>query len=383
MAALLLDTTRLLYRRMTGKLPTGIDRVTLAYVEHLGQRAEAALAWRGLSAALSPADSQKLFAALLSPGPDIAALGRRMIARACLAGCALPRLTDHFLLNTAHYGMDNRWYAGLLRLLGARPVVLVHDLIPITHPQYCRAGERERHAARMRNALTMARGILCNSNYTLETLRAFAAGAGLPMPPAVVAPLASALPDPVSRPRPLPHPYFVVVGTIEPRKNHKVLLEAWLRLAQEMGAHAPRLVLIGQRSWDCAAVIEQIERAELAGTVIERGVVTDDELAAWLQHAQALLMPSWIEGYGLPIAEALAAGVPVIASDLDVFREIAGAVPDYAPPHDSARWLELVREYLELQAPRRRAQVLRMGGFTPSTWRDHFAGVDAFLERLA
>jgi glycosyltransferase involved in cell wall biosynthesis len=229
----------------------------------------------------------------------------------------------------------------------------------------------------------MARGILCNSSYTLETLRAFAAGARLPMPPTVVAPLASALPERAVRPRPLALPYFVVVGTIEPRKNHKVLLEAWLRLVEEMGARAPRLVLIGQRSWDCAGVIGQIERPELAGTVIERGVVPDAELAAWLQHAQALLMPSWIEGYGLPIAEALAAGVPVIASDLDVFREIAGAVPEYAPPHDSARWLELVREYMEPQAPRRRAQVLRMEDFRPSTWRDHFAGVDAFLESLA
>jgi glycosyltransferase involved in cell wall biosynthesis len=203
------------------------------------------------------------------------------------------------------------------------------------------------------------------------------------MPPAVVAPLASALPRSTSRPRPLAAPYFVVVGTIEPRKNHRVLLEAWQRLVEELGPAAPRLVLIGQRSWDCAEVIRLIEREPLAGAVIELGVLSDDALAAWLQHAQALLMPSWIEGYGLPVAEALSAGVPVIASDLAVFREVAGEVPEYAPPGDSAQWLSLVREYMAAQGPRRRAQVLRMGAFRPSTWEQHFAAVDEFLTSLA
>jgi glycosyltransferase involved in cell wall biosynthesis len=383
MPALLLDVSRLLYRRMTGQLPTGIDRVSLAYVRHYAGRARAMLGWRGLSAALSPADSAEVFDALLAPGPDVARRARRAMSKACLAGCALPRLSGHFLVNTAHYGMDHRWYAGLLRLLGARPVVLVHDLIPITHPQYCRAAEPARHVARMRNALTMARGIICNSRYTLETLTAFAAGARLAMPPALVAPLASALPRSDAAPRPLAEPYFVAVGTIEPRKNHQVLLEAWRALAAERGAHTPKLVLVGQRSWDCAQLIKAIGRPPLAGHVIEAGVCTDAELARWLQHAQALLMPSWIEGYGLPVAEALAAGVPVIASDLAVFREIASAIPEYADPARSSSWLELVRQYAEPQAERRRAQVLRLGGFRPTTWQQHFAAVDAFLERLA
>jgi len=383
MPPVLIDVTRLLYRRMSAQLPTGIDRVSLAYVRHYAARARAALGWRGLSAALSRPDSERVFSALLEPGPDIAAAARRAIAQACLAGFAAPRLSDHFLVNTAHYGLDHRWYAGLLRVLGARPVVVVHDLIPITHPQYCRAAEPARHVARMRNALSMARGIICNSRYTLETLTAFAAGARLAMPPALVAPLASALPRSTPAPRPLADPYFVSVGTIEPRKNHPVLLEAWRGLAAQLGARTPKLVLVGQRSWDCAQVIEAIGRPPLAGHVIEAGVCSDAELAAWLQHAQALLMPSWIEGYGLPVAEALAAGVPVIASDLAVFREIAGTIPEYADPARSSSWLELVRRYAEPQSERRRAQVLRLGGFRPSTWQQHFTAVDAFLESLA
>lgn len=368
---------------MSAQLPTGIDRVSLAYVRHFGDRARAMLGWRGLSAALSRRDSERVFTALLEPGPDIAATARRAIAKACLAGWVLPRLSDHFLMNTAHYGLDNRWYAGLLRVLGARPVVLVHDLIPITHPQYCRAVEPPRHVARMRNALTMARGIICNSRYTLETLTAFAAGARLAMPPSVVAPLASALPRREPAPRPLPEPYFLAVGTLEPRKNYAVLLEAWRALVAERGARTPKLVLVGQRSWDCAQVIEALGRPPLAGHVIEAGVCSDAELAGWLQHAQALLMPSWVEGYGLPVAEALATGVPVIASDLAVYREIAGAIPEYADPARSSSWLDLVRQYAEPQSERRRAQVLRLEGFRPSTWQQHFTAVDAFLESLA
>ena len=383
MSPVLIDVSRLLYRRMTGQLATGIDRVSLAYVRHYAGRARAMLGWRGLSAALSRRDSEHVFTALLEPGPDVASLARRTIAKAFIAGCSPQRLPGHLLVNTAHYGMDNRWYAGLLRMLGARPVVVVHDLIPITHPQYCRAAEPARHVARMRNALTMARGIICNSRYTLETLTAFAAGARLAMPPALVAPLASALPRPAPAARPLAEPYFVAVGTLEPRKNHEVLLAAWRALAAERGARTPKLVLVGQRSWDCARVIEAIAQPPLAGHVIEAGVCSDAELAAWLQHAQALLMPSWVEGYGLPVAEALAAGVPVIASDLAVFREIAGAIPEYADPARSSSWLDLVRQYAGPQSEHRRAQVLRLADFRPTTWPQHFAAVDAFLESLA
>jgi len=385
MPCLLIDVTRLLYRRMTGRLPTGIDRVGLEYIRHFSS-ARALLSWRGLSAALSRADSARLFELLLHPGADVAATGWSLVAKACAFGWLPAGVGDAFLCNTGHYGLDHRGYAAVPRMLGARPIVLVHDLIPITHPQYCRSGERERHVARMRNALRMARGIIVNSRQTLEALAAFAGEERLALPPAIVAPLAPALPaaapGATAGARPIASPYFVVLGTIEPRKNHLLLLRVWRSLVDELGAAAPRLVVIGQRGWLYDEVLALMHDAPLRGCVLEAGVLSDREVAAWLHHAQALLMPSHVEGYGLPVAEALAAGVPVIASELAVFRDIAGEIPDYAPGGDEAAWRALVLDYARARGGRRAAQLERLSRFRPATWAEHFARVEAFLESL-
>ena len=357
MAGLLLDVTRLLYRRMRGRLPTGIDRVGLEYVRHFAPRARAVLSYAGGAAVLSQRLSGRAFASLGA------------------AANAAP-LPGSILLNTGHHGLQHARYAAALRRRGARTVVFLHDLIPIEYPQYCRRGEHERHAARARNALGFARGIIVNSRDTLERLRAFAAAAHLACPPALVAPLASSLAPHPPGARPLAEPYFVVLGTIEPRKNHRLLLDVWARL----GSRAPRLVVIGQRGWLCDDVLERLEQSH--PLVIRSERCSDADLATWLHHARALLMPSHAEGYGLPVAEALAAGVPVIASDLPVFHETAGEVPEYAPSSHVERWSELVAAYALEPSTLRAAQLERMKRYRPTSWTQHFCAVESFLTSI-
>ena len=96
-----------------------------------------------------------------------------------VAGC--------YLFNTSHTGLENKGYAALLRRWGARPIFVVHDLIPVTHLEYCGLGARERHKARIHNALTMGCGIIANSHDTLDALKRFSNEAGLRLPPVVVA----------------------------------------------------------------------------------------------------------------------------------------------------------------------------------------------------
>src|SRR5581483_8051415 len=127
-------------------------------------------------------------------------------------------------------------------------------------------------------------------------------------------------------------PYFVCVGTIEPRKNHLLLLNVWRRLAERLGAAAPRLVLVGQRGWENEQVIDMIERSPaVRGLVEERNDLSDAAMAKLLAGA---LAPSFGEGYGLPLVEALALGVPALASDIPAFREVAGGVAELLDPLD-------------------------------------------------
>jgi glycosyltransferase involved in cell wall biosynthesis len=95
-----------------------------------------------------------------------------------------------------------------------------------------------------------------------------------------------------------------------------------------------------------------------------------------------VLFPSFAEGYGIPLVEALAAGLPVIASDLPVFREIGQDVPDLLPVDDVEAWCDAVSDYSQQPSSRRDAQLLRMKDFQVPDWREHFATVDALLNVL-
>lgn len=388
MPGILIDVMRLIFRRAAGTIPTGIDRVGLEYVRHYADRARAVLSLGPLAAPLSRADSARLFGALLD-GADTGRfrlLAAKLAAKNTAWNWIRPGAGRSILLNTANLWVNTPHYAAQLRWLGARPVFFVHDLIPITHPEFFEPAWGARHPARVRNMLRMGRGIIVNSRDTERALREYAGREGLACPPVAVAPLGpSVAPVPGSGAAASPpaQPYFVVVGTIEPRKNHLLLLHLWRRLVELEGEAAPRLQVVGQRGWECENVVDLLERsASLRGFVFEHNACTDAELAALLRGARALLMPSFAEGFGLPVAEALAAGVPVIASDLPAFRELAGDIPEYADPLDGARWLELVRDYARTDSARRAAQLERLRAFRAPTWAEHFAIVDAFLEAL-
>src|ERR1700710_674754 len=94
-------------------------------------------------------------------------------------------------------------------------------------------------------------------------------------------------------------PYFLCVGTIEPRKNHLLLLHLWRRMVALHGNRAPRLLIVGKRGWENENVLDLLDRCPaLRGHVIELGTVPDSKLTALLRGAQALLMPSFAEGFG-------------------------------------------------------------------------------------
>lgn len=382
MPRILIDISRLFYRRLLGWLPTGIDRIGLEYLRHYDDGACVVLTLGPFSSVLSQADSAHAARMLLTPGAFTIMQALRLALKAYVRWWVRPNVAGHILFNTSHTGLNGRRYASGLRRRGAKLVFFVHDLIPLTHPEYCRPGERERHIARMHTAVSIGSGIIANSQDTLDALVQFARDTALPLPPAVVAPLAPSLPPTDPGPRLIATSYFVVVGTIEPRKNHILLLHLWRRLIEKLGDAAPRLVVIGQRGWECENVVDLLERCqELRGYVYEHNTCSDQLLVNYLRHARALLFPSFVEGYGIPVAEALSIGTPVIASDLQVLREFAGDVPDYADPLDGKHWMNLILDYSSEQSDRRAAQLNRLSRFHVTSWEDHFKTVNTFIQQ--
>lgn len=272
-------------------------------------------------------------------------------------------------LHTSHSRLDKATIPRWLAAAGLAPVFFLHDVIPMDYPEFCRPGEADRHLARLRSIAAHAAVILTNSRTSADAARAQLAAHGLREPPFAVVPLG--VEDcfrnrsSVTAIRPA-HPYFVVVGTIEPRKNLAFLLEVWRGLVARAGAAAPRLVVIGRRGWENENIVDYLERSRgLAPYLVEASDLSDAGLAALMAGARAVLAPSLAEGFSLPVAEALALGAPVVCSDIPVHREIAGDGATFVAPIDGRGWIEAIEARCAgaVAAPAR-------AGLAPG-WREH------------
>nr|WP_232372363.1 glycosyltransferase [Acuticoccus mangrovi] len=178
-------------------------------------------------------------------------------------------------------------------------------------------------------------------------------------------------------------PYFLIISTIEARKNHLLLLNIWQRLVAEFGDAAPKLIIAGKRGWEAQTTLAMLDRARaLDRHVYEAGAVPDEALDVLRRNATALLMPSFVEGFGMPVTEALAVDTPVIASDIPVFREVVGDAAELIDPTDGPAWRAAILDYAAPDSPRRAAALARAQRFAAPTWQSHFARVAPFLEEV-
>ncbi len=385
---IVLDLSRLLWRARFAT-PSGIDRVERAYAGYfLGQtkRKVRFVARMGpMGAREIPAESLGLFLQGLDAlwaGP--AEVGERaLIARLVAASRRFRARAPRLAIIPSHQNWHRRSWLEELRGRDGKLVLFLHDTIPADYPEYARSGGAERHEQRLRNGLGVADGFIVNSAATLQSLGRYVLP-GQPQPLAVIAPIGlDALPPPAAAPALPDRPYFVCVGTIEPRKNHLLLLHLWRQLGETMAERAPALVIIGRRGWENENIIDLLDRSRaLKGLVHEFNALGDAQLSAYVRGARALLMPSFAEGFGMPVSEALAAGTPVIAADLPVFRETAGDVPLYLDPLDGPGWKQAILDYSQPDSPLRAAQCGLMQAWQPPRWLDHFARMQTFLDQL-
>jgi glycosyltransferase involved in cell wall biosynthesis len=398
-----LDLSRLLSRAGRGT-PTGIDRVELAYAEHLIASGQsccfAALAPDGritlLPRRIAEDFVREIGAAWRGPFDQREQEQRvRRIARharlALLAGRErrlFGILRDSpgnsvYLLVSHHHLEKRKLIARLKTRSGARFVCLIHDLIPIEFPEYAKPGQAANHLRRIETAVEFADAFIVNSAVTGEALQPHLDRAGR-APPVLAAPFGADLPNDAAGAPPIGRPYFVYVGTIEARKNHLMLLNLWRQLSRDLGDRAPVLVLVGQRGWEIENVVDMLDRCPaLRDTVIEHNTLPDTALAPLLRGARALLLPSFAEGFGFPVIEALQLGIPALCSNISALRETGGMVPEFLDPLDGPGWRTVILDYAAPQSPRRAAQLARLAAWRPPRWEEYFTIVDRFIADLS
>jgi len=389
-----LDITRSV-SRLHLPAPTGIDRIEAAWLDWLRRRAPRLmfliraggqillLDREGGEAVLAQGRHAPLdWRAHLSRRPEPV---RRALSRARSRALAITRadrpdpaalapLAGMWLFNLGHTNLSPALMAALAAA-GARRAVMIHDTIPLDHPEYCRPQTPARFREMFRAACA-ADLMLANSAHTAGRIRHWAGALGLEPPPIHVA--HPGIDPPRVTAQPAERPYFVMLGTIEPRKGHEFLLDLW----EQLGPDPPGLEIVGRRGWRIAALARRLDALPPTGPIRERGALADAELVPLLAGARALLMPSRAEGFGLPLAEALAAGVPAIVSDLPALREAGGPGTLYLPCNDAGAWADAIRNIVDANAPTRQNLVNQLKNNRRLSWNQHFRRIEQVMTQM-
>lgn len=243
---------------------------------------------------------------------------------------------------------------------GGEVVRMVYDLVPILVPETCHPGMPPVFRHWMELACARTDGLICISEAVRQDLEAFmddmAARNALPYRPWTRAVhLGSDLEsgreaEPGAAVRALldgagERKVLLAVGTVEPRKDHATIIEAFDALWKE--GLDPILVIVGKEGWNVQALAERMRAHPYLDTrLFWLEHASDGDLAAIMKRADALIQASVSEGFGLPIVEAGSKGVPLILSDIPVFREIAGEEAVYFTVGDAAALAQRVRDGL-------------------------------------
>lgn len=396
--AILLDVSRLVSRIGTGPL-TGIDRVEAEWLAHLASRDHLLLCRVTRGQALLPPSVGPLILRWIAgdvsdlpaqPGwreklagrsdpPSRAMATLRQLALHVagpngrgIAAETLRRLPQAAYLNVGHANLDR---ALLNQLEPLTRTVLIHDTIPLDHPEFTRQGQSQKFRTRFMTVLNHADLIATVSAATAQDVERWRGRLAItrrvqifpaPIGTTLTAPDASQIPADL----PLDRPYFVALGTIEPRKNHALLLDVWDQLAKKLPKdQIPRLLILGRRGWENHAVFARLDRLPNNSPIIEREGVSDAAVAALIAGSHGLLMPSRAEGFGLPLTEAAARGVPVLCAPLPAAREVLGDYPRSLSPDRPEDWSQAVAELASGPA-------IHLKPLAIPSWDAHFKAIE-------
>jgi glycosyltransferase involved in cell wall biosynthesis len=151
-----------------------------------------------------------------------------------------------------------------------------------------------------------------------------------------------------------PGEYLISVGRLEPRKNHLSLVRAYAQLPEPR----PPLLIVGQRDFEHDEAFAEVETLGLAGEITFLERVADAELPALVRHARVFVYPSYAEGFGMPVLEAMASGVPVVTSNTTALVELAAGAALVVAPDDPKAIAGAIEQLLFDAGLRRRLSAL-------------------------
>lgn len=300
-----------------------------------------------------------------------------------------PSRGDHIVFTGVIW---NRDYCALFQKLHDHEVdfsVLIHDIIPIERPDLVSETDRSAFTEWLQVTVRLARFVFVSSAYVRDQLLRWAVLSGHDIAwEIVVVPFGINAPAPIASAKDVAPSglnqvelasFILSVGTIDRRKNQILLCHLWAKLAAEFGADLPQLVLVGRDDLGLATKDEFADLITAKKILILQGL-PDAALARLYRACLFTVFPSLSEGYGLPVAESLAASKLCIASDLKAIRAHAGGLPWYFDPADPDALLRLLREAICSPEARAAAEQKIAVDYKGAKWESSFATMAKAIE---
>jgi glycosyltransferase involved in cell wall biosynthesis len=260
----------------------------------------------------------------------------------------------------------------------AAGLVTIYDLDFLDHPERTTAEIRRDYPALAAQHAQRADHVVTISRHTADDV---ARRLGVPSARiSICYPGAPAWPARDAEPR---EAVILFLGSLAPRKNLGTLLDAYERVLARL-PNAPRLVLAGGETPESPALVERVRRAPLAGHVDLTGYVAPDARRDLYQRALIFVMPSFTEGFGMPVIEAMTCGVPVVAANRGALPEAVGAAGRLVDPEDPGALAEALIALIANSDERRRLSQAGRSQAAKFRWQDTASGIrDAWSRALA
>lgn len=375
-----LDITRSIYRKIFKKPLTGIDRTTQFYINYFKDKNYNFLIWNFyFFRIITNFEKKLLFNKNISFFERVQFLFYQIFFIFYgLAKKNEKKLNNTILINTSHYWLDKEIAWSKLKKNNVKVVVFIHDLLPITHPEFSTNYQHYKHCKRISKSLKYAWKIIVNSNYTLSEIKKFSEKPNIVNNKIHKINLGADNYSKTSKNKKFS--FFVSVGKIEIRKNHKLLISIWKELIKENFIYLRKLVIIGNKGIGYRNIINEIStNKKLKDYIKVLQGLNDYQIQGYLKKARATLHPSFYEGYGLPLAESLFLKIPAIASKLIVYKEISPNVPEYISANNKKEWMRIIKNYSQPNSLMLNNQVNKIKSHKNYYWSDHFKKLNQIL----
>lgn len=260
---------------------------------------------------------------------------------------------------------------------GVKIIACCYDLIPILYPQYCVGAVAQQFSSYFIDVAEGAELVLCISKQTEHDLRKFIESTGARNVSTCYFPLGDNIPTissdiGVEVQNVMQRDFILFVSSIERRKNHEVLYQAYHLLAKAGQLDVmPTLVFVGMPGWGVSDLLADIRLDPLVqGKIVQLNHVTDSELGALYKNTKFCVYPSFYEGWGLPVGEALSAGKVVLASNEGSLPEVGGDLVHYVDPFSPRDWASALYIYSTNPELLKKQENEILKNYKPRTWRD-------------